>query len=472
MTFAMADVRCVGLGMWAPLPAAPMAPVGLAAPLRAGGLAEWQVSADAAAAAATTAANKWRVFPGALAPTKQENLTMPCKQRCRLRNAKLPLPHLVAVTKDAGLQNARQGAQRLLEVPDSDTDVSSSAGISTDVDSDAHMEDDMIEAFRSRIGHLERRIHLEREQIVQFGNLIEANRKNEKALAAQISAMKDDEHQQPAASCSRSAGKPRSPRKVTFAASPHEVDELEQQDIFEEPLPSAQIVLPAFAGRSAWEWDWEDEDQNGEQAEHKEMGFVDGRERVEEERDEEEKEEEEIQDGLEEWEQQDNLEKLFGAMDSRLESNLSNEGSSAGASVPGRKNDPQAAEGSSASPSKASFQSPDAVVGDPETRYHGVVKHFRGSFGWIACTEVARKYCGSDVFLHKLDCNTIPRHGDRLSFCLTRDDKGNPKAVKAVIAHVDVPTPSAPSSSVVAPGMSGRDWFDTRRGSCLNAARD
>lgn len=66
-------------------------------------------------------------------------------------------------------------------------------------------------------------------------------------------------------------------------------------------------------------------------------------------------------------------------------------------------------------------------------RYHGIVKWFRGSYGWIVCKDVAKKYRGSDVFLHKFDCDSVPKLGDPVSFRFTLDDKGNPKAVEARI---------------------------------------
>jgi len=69
----------------------------------------------------------------------------------------------------------------------------------------------------------------------------------------------------------------------------------------------------------------------------------------------------------------------------------------------------------------------------PEPKYQGVVKWFRGSFGWIACAALAKKHQGRDVFLHKLDCDHAPKLADKVSFQLAWDDRGNLKAVQAQI---------------------------------------
>merc|ERR1712232_1283482 len=87
-------------------------------------------------------------------------------------------------------------------------------------------------------------------------------------------------------------------------------------------------------------------------------------------------------------------------------------------------------------------------------RYHGVVKWWRGSWGWLECRHAPAKWHGRDIFLHKMDCKGVaPGRGDCVSFCLTSDDRGNPKAVEA-----QVEGPPASSEEVVKI-ISARDWF-------------
>lgn len=64
-------------------------------------------------------------------------------------------------------------------------------------------------------------------------------------------------------------------------------------------------------------------------------------------------------------------------------------------------------------------------------RYQGVVKWFRGTYGWVDCAEVSKQYAGHDIFVHINDCNFQPKQGDEVAFNLSLDDRGNPKAVKA-----------------------------------------
>lgn len=75
--------------------------------------------------------------------------------------------------------------------------------------------------------------------------------------------------------------------------------------------------------------------------------------------------------------------------------------------------------------------SPEGGSTKPARRYGGVVKYFRGSFGWISCPEISARFGGRDVFLHKMDSDIAPRLGDRVSFTLTRDSNGDPKAAAA-----------------------------------------
>lgn len=81
--------------------------------------------------------------------------------------------------------------------------------------------------------------------------------------------------------------------------------------------------------------------------------------------------------------------------------------------------------------------------------YRGIVKWFRGSYGWIDCSEVNTAHNDFDIFLHVSDCNFKPRQGHEVDFFLTFDDRGNPKAVRVTQATVVEIT-------------SGRDYFAAR----------
>merc|ERR1719189_3089427 len=91
-----------------------------------------------------------------------------------------------------------------------------------------------------------------------------------------------------------------------------------------------------------------------------------------------------------------------------------------------------------------------AAVPISQKRYEGIVKYFRGAFGWVVCEELSAVYRGFDVFLHKRDCDAVPKQNDKVSFRLCLDDLGNPKGVDARL--------------VKAPDMvSARDWFSRGR---------
>merc|ERR1712151_600013 len=81
--------------------------------------------------------------------------------------------------------------------------------------------------------------------------------------------------------------------------------------------------------------------------------------------------------------------------------------------------------------------------------YQGVVKWFRGSYGWIVCEEAATTFPGreNDIMLHRNDCDFKARQGDKVRFQLAKNGQGNPQAVKAT---------SAPSI------IDARDWFRSR----------
>lgn len=84
-------------------------------------------------------------------------------------------------------------------------------------------------------------------------------------------------------------------------------------------------------------------------------------------------------------------------------------------------------------------RAPETAPATPveERRRRGLVKFFRGSFGWIVCEEVARMCGGCDVFLHKNDCNGVPWRSDVVSFRLALDATGNPKAVEVRLERLE-----------------------------------
>jgi len=69
--------------------------------------------------------------------------------------------------------------------------------------------------------------------------------------------------------------------------------------------------------------------------------------------------------------------------------------------------------------------------------YHGVIKVWRGAFGFITCEEVTSQFEGRDVFVHKNDINAIPINGSFVTFRLTKDAKGHPKAEEALVQLED-----------------------------------
>jgi len=108
-------------------------------------------------------------------------------------------------------------------------------------------------------------------------------------------------------------------------------------------------------------------------------------------------------------------------------------------------------------------------VDSSKKRYEGTVKYFRGSFGWIQCPEISAKYSGHDIFLHKQDCiNKVgdsheqPKQWDKITFQLSTDMNGNPKAIKARI-QVD----TTKNIGTIDP----RDFFRQRKERSLIRAR-
>lgn len=100
----------------------------------------------------------------------------------------------------------------------------------------------------------------------------------------------------------------------------------------------------------------------------------------------------------------------------------------------------------------AKVPSTDVVV--DKKRYHGVVKWSRGSMAWLTCEALVAMYPGCDVFLHRKDCDVMPKQWDNVSFQLTLDDKCNPKGIKATVENSQ--PPAAPTM------ISARDWFSER----------
>jgi len=85
-----------------------------------------------------------------------------------------------------------------------------------------------------------------------------------------------------------------------------------------------------------------------------------------------------------------------------------------------------------------------------EKRHTGVVKSFKGSFGWISCPDVAAEFGGRDTFLHKKSINTLPIVGSRVAFRVVLDPKGNPKAEDAVLeVETTEAVDSAPTSQAL-----------------------
>jgi cold shock CspA family protein len=101
------------------------------------------------------------------------------------------------------------------------------------------------------------------------------------------------------------------------------------------------------------------------------------------------------------------------------------------------------------------------VVSEPrsKTRYEGNIKYFRGSYGWVYSPDVQKEFGGADVFLHVNDCGDgfRPRQGDAVTFQLSKDQKGNPKAVQAL-------PPVAKAALVM---IDAHEWFEKRQRSSL-----
>eukprot|EP00438_Fugacium_kawagutii_P005107 Skav212218 [mRNA] locus=scaffold862:48032:56864:+ [translate_table: standard] len=70
-------------------------------------------------------------------------------------------------------------------------------------------------------------------------------------------------------------------------------------------------------------------------------------------------------------------------------------------------------------------------------RLQGVVKFFRGSFGWLTCADAkyAKQIGDRDIFLHKNQLNSVPTIGAVVEFKLVVDAKGQPKAEDAIVLN-------------------------------------
>jgi cold shock CspA family protein len=89
--------------------------------------------------------------------------------------------------------------------------------------------------------------------------------------------------------------------------------------------------------------------------------------------------------------------------------------------------------------------------------HKGIVKWFRGSYGWVDCAEVKAKYSDCDIFLHMNDCDFKPRQGDAVDFFVAPGDMGNPKAVRVTQAKA---VQMAKEKAVEM--TNGRDYFAAR----------
>jgi hypothetical protein len=78
--------------------------------------------------------------------------------------------------------------------------------------------------------------------------------------------------------------------------------------------------------------------------------------------------------------------------------------------------------------------------------YQGIVKWFRGSYGWLVCEAVSKDYPDVDVLVHKNDCNFKPKSGDEVRFRLSLNGQGNPQAMSVALNVTET--------------IDARDWFN------------
>merc|ERR1712224_112004 len=74
--------------------------------------------------------------------------------------------------------------------------------------------------------------------------------------------------------------------------------------------------------------------------------------------------------------------------------------------------------------------------------YKGIIKFFRGSFGWISCKALEAEYPDCDIMVHKNDCHHFecnesgkPKQGNLVCFRLALNAQGDPQAVDVKIRY-------------------------------------
>lgn len=81
-------------------------------------------------------------------------------------------------------------------------------------------------------------------------------------------------------------------------------------------------------------------------------------------------------------------------------------------SAPRRASDARHSDAGHPKPTLAEEAFATRPAASEEPRLQGLVKYFRGSFGWVACERMAKMYGDYDVFLHKSDCDGVPRQNE------------------------------------------------------------
>jgi len=88
---------------------------------------------------------------------------------------------------------------------------------------------------------------------------------------------------------------------------------------------------------------------------------------------------------------------------------------------------------SEAASTQGTANAPMALAPINANIYQGLVKWFRGSYGWLVCKSLTADYPGCDVLVHKSECDFKPRLGDRVCFRLAVNHLGHPQAVKVTM---------------------------------------
>jgi hypothetical protein len=229
-----------------------------------------------------------------------------------------------------------------------------------------------------------------------------------------------------------------------------ELKELEKPEEPQEGAAYEQVGSEQNEDEDDWDWGWSDED-SGEPTSCSGSVSVDSESipQVEESSNSDpsmhEQEEEEEEEEEDEWAREENIERISSLLDAQI-SKLGVQPTPEPAAPSPEPEAPTAAEATNGS-----------VLATPAKRYHGVIKYFRGSFGWISSVEVAAMYPGMDVFLHKKHCCGVPKQSEIVSFHLAEDEKGNPKAEDARIEAEDKPPSPKKLTAICA-----RDFFRER----------